>query len=76
MENIDVVEPHRGCTLACRGFVACRASMSWVTSMSWECVVEHMLFQGHVAGADVVCRGTRMSWRCVVENNPMSWVVR
>ena len=24
VENMDVVGPHRGCTLACRGFGACR----------------------------------------------------
>ena len=31
VENNDVVDPHRGFTLACRGFRVCRGAMSWIT---------------------------------------------
>ena len=57
MGHMHVVEVCRGqqsFSGACRGD---NDRMSWNTTMSWMHVVEHMLFQEHVVGTDVVCRG-------------------
>ena len=57
MGHMHVVEVCRGqhsFSGACRGD---NDRMSWNTTMSWMNVVEHMLFQEHVVGTDVVCRG-------------------
>ena len=54
MHVVGVCRGQRSFSGACRGD---NEIMSWNTSMSWECAVEHMFFQDHVVGADVVCRG-------------------